>query len=307
MPDAESVDAEPVHWGVMLRRARENAGLTQAELADRLVTHQTMISHLELGKNQPDDTWAKNADRALGADGLLSMAYRMMAPYLSQRHPNWDAYEEYRKIEARAVRLYDLSTGRLSGLLQTEEYMRAMFVSYDPGDAEARVVERLARQARRFSSGQPSLVSVIDEAVLWRVVGSPAVMRAQCERLLDSMQNPNCVIQVLPFGDGAAQMPMSGMIIVEQGGGQKRVYSESLDQGHFIDSARRVSRYVDEYDRLRARALSQQESAELIRSVMEGMADDQGFLDQEQLLGRERRTVRRVRRTVRYPRLRPHA
>lgn len=301
-------DEGPMTWGRVLRMLREEKGLTQAQLADLLTTHQTMISHLELGKVQPDESWARRLDEALGAGGLLVAAFKLVEPYLSRPHPNWDAYEEYRKLEGQAVRLYELATGRMPGLLQTEEYMRALFVSYNPAETEAKVRERLARQSRRFASGRPHLVAVVDEAVLRRVVGSPAVMRAQHAHLLKMMRMADAVIQVLPLREGdAARMSMSGMLILEQTSGQKRVYSESLDQGHFIDSARQVSRYVDEYDRLRAQALSQRESAELIRSVMEGMADDQHYVDQEQLLGREWRRVRRMGPTVRYPRPRPRA
>ncbi|WP_376778452.1 DUF5753 domain-containing protein [Kitasatospora kifunensis] len=156
--------------------------------------------------------------------------------------------------------------------------------------------------------GGLSLVSVIDEAVLRRSVGSVELMRAQYAHLLALARRANVVLQVLPFGVGeATHLPMSGMIILEQGNGQKRVYSESLDQGHFIDSARQVSRYVDEYDQVRGQALSRAASAELIRSVMEETADDQQHVDQEQLLGRQWRPVRRVGPAVRYPRLRPRA
>jgi transcriptional regulator with XRE-family HTH domain len=306
--DEESMADGMVHWGMLLRRARENEGVTQTELAEFLKTHQTLISHWELGKHFPDDKLARGSDKALGANELLYLAYLMIKPFLSRRSPNWDAYEEYRKIEAQAVRLYDLSTGRLSGLLQTEDYMRALFATHDPAKVEAKVQERLARQRSRAETGRPELFTVIDEAVLWRVVGSLGVMRAQLQCLLTALESTEATIQILPFGRGeATQLSMSGMIILERGNGQKRIYSESLDQGHIIDNTNQVSRYVGEYDRVRAQALSQSESAELIRSVLEGMTDDQGFLDQEQLLRRERRPVRRVRPAVRYPRLRPRA
>ncbi|TQF03842.1 helix-turn-helix transcriptional regulator [Kitasatospora acidiphila] len=305
--DLDAVDEKRMTWGDVLRMIREERGLTQAQLADLVKAHQTMISHLELGKVQPDEKWARLLDEMLQAGGRLITAFKLVEPYLALPSPNWNAYEEYRKLETQAVRLYDLSTGRLSGLLQTEEYTRALFAAhFDSAEQiEERVRERLARQERLFSAGL-QLVSVIDEAVLWRAVGSRALMRDQQAHLLSVMQRKNVVIQVLPFGEGeTTRMPMSGMIILEQGNGQRRVYSESLDQGHFIDNARQVSRYVDEYDRVRGEALSRTDSAEVIRSVMEEQADDRNHLDQEQPFGRDRRPVRRMRPAVRYPRRRP--
>ncbi|GAB2709718.1 hypothetical protein GCM10010442_31610 [Kitasatospora kifunensis] len=126
---------------------REEKGLTQAQLADLMTTHQTMISHLELGKSQPDEQWARRLDEALGAGGRLLTAFKLVEPYLSQPHPNWDAYEEYRKVEAKVVRSYDLSTGRLSGLLQIEPYMRALFTAHNPWESEEQIAERGARAA----------------------------------------------------------------------------------------------------------------------------------------------------------------
>jgi transcriptional regulator with XRE-family HTH domain len=299
-------------WGKLLRKVRERKGVTQAQLAEALMTHQTMISHLELGKIQPDELWAKRLDDALEAGGLLLGAYQLVEPFLAQPHPNSDAYEGYRKAEARATRVYDLSLGRPHGMLQSEQYMRALFGTHNPSEPsehiEARVRERLARQSRLVMPDGPHLVSVIEEAVLWRVVGGSEVTRVQFEFLLARMQLPNVVIQVLPFGmRESASAPMSGMVILEPASGPKRVYSESLVQGHFIDSPRRVSAYVNIFDRVRAQALPEKESAELIRHIMEHVTDDGASLEQEQPLGRRGRPVRRVRPAVRYPRRRPRA
>lgn len=204
--DGGASDEGPMTWGRVLRMIREEKGLTQAQLADLMTTHQTMISHLELGKSQPDERWARRLDEVLEAGGRLLMAFKLVEPYLSQPPPDWDAFKELRRVEGQAVRLYDLSTARITGLLQSEQYMRALFAKYNPWESseqiESRVRERLARQTRLFVQGGLRLVSVIEEATLRRVVGSRALMRAQHAHLLEMMQMTNVVIQVLPFGEG---------------------------------------------------------------------------------------------------------
>ncbi|MCC9306701.1 helix-turn-helix transcriptional regulator [Kitasatospora sp. RB6PN24] len=310
--DGGALDEKRMTWGDVLRMIREERGLTQAQLADLVKAHQTMISHLELGKTPPDEKWARLLDEKLDAGGRLVMAFKLVEPYLAQPQAKWDAFKDFKKLESQAVRLYEFSTGRITGLLQSEAYMRALYRLHNPWESDEeigeRVVERLGRQAILFRADRARLINVIDEAVLRRVVGGPAVMREQHAHMLTMMQLPNVNVQVLPFAAGAVTpAPMSGMTILELANGRKRVYSESLAHGHIIESARQVRQYVDDYDEVRAQALSHAASAELIRDVMEGLPGEQRLVDQEQLLGRQQRPVRRVRPAVRYPRRRSRA
>ncbi|MFE9424514.1 helix-turn-helix transcriptional regulator [Kitasatospora sp. NPDC006697] len=310
--DAGIEDEGPVTWGTLLKMFREALGLTQTQVADLVKAHQTMISNLELGKVQPDERWAKLLDEVLKANGILLAAFKLAEPFLSQRHPNWDAFKAYLKMEAQALRIYDFSMGRMPGLLQCEAYMRALFTAGNPMESadqiDARMQDRLDRVAKVFRSGGPKLVSVIEEAALWRVVGDQTVMRLQCRHLLEMMSSPQVVLQILPFGRGeVTRVLMRPMTILDRPTGRRVAYSESLGQGHIIEGASQVSRVVDEYDFLRAQALPQAESAEFIRSVMEGPVGDEHPVDQEQLLGSQRRYLRRVRPTVRFPRPRPRA
>ncbi|MDH6135990.1 transcriptional regulator with XRE-family HTH domain [Kitasatospora sp. MAA4] len=87
---SRSSTGQPKTWGEVLKEHRERAGLTQAELADMVVTHQTTISHLESGRTAPTRKWAKLLDEALGSGGHLLTAFELVSPYLSAPHPNWD-------------------------------------------------------------------------------------------------------------------------------------------------------------------------------------------------------------------------
>lgn len=312
-----SSTTRPKTWGEVLKEHREAAGLTQTELADRVITHQTTISHLESGRTVPTEQWARRLDEALGSGGHLLTAFELVSPYLSAPHPNWDWFEDFTKAEAQARRIYELQTGRISGLLQTETYMRALFVASNPLETEEliddRVRARRDRQARLFTADAPLLVSILDEATLRRVVGSRAAMRDQLEHLLFMGGRSNVIIQVIPFGEGeSTHMPMSGMVTLELPNGQRSIYSESLSRGHFMEDAGQVSRYLADYDRSRAQALSQTESAELIQRVLKGLDDHDPTpeplrrdLDEEQPLRWQQRQLHRVGPRVHIPRRRP--
>ncbi|WP_374227448.1 DUF5753 domain-containing protein [Streptomyces sp. AC512_CC834] len=94
------------------------------------------------------------------------------------------------------------------GLLQTEDYARAVIAQMrpdlTPDQVDALVKVRMERQAGRESGEHPAtLWAVLDEAVLHRVIGSPAVMRQQCAHLVQAGEQPNVTVQFLPFSLGA--------------------------------------------------------------------------------------------------------
>jgi transcriptional regulator with XRE-family HTH domain len=124
--DSQSDLVQPMRWGDLLAELRISAGLTQKEVADQLITHQTMISHLEMGKVAPTLEWARRLDRVLGTGTQLTRAFELLEPFLGQPHPSWDWIGEFTRAEGQSRRIHELQTGRVSGLLQTEGYMRAV-------------------------------------------------------------------------------------------------------------------------------------------------------------------------------------
>ncbi|MEV7776767.1 helix-turn-helix transcriptional regulator [Kitasatospora sp. NPDC088351] len=292
----------PRTWGDELAYWRSASGLRQDELAKLMNIHQTRVSQFELGKSPPTLEDATRFDNALHAGGQLIRSYELVAPYLHDYHPDW--FQEFAKSEAQASVIRELHTGRVSGLLQTESYMRALFAAHNEnlGTAEidALVQGRLDRQERLLlPRDAPILVSIQEQATLERVIGGPDVMLAQLNHLLARMRRRNVVVQVLPF-DAAASARMSGMVLLEMPSGRSRVYSESLTRGHFIDEPEQVRNWAADYDRIRAAALSEAESVRLIHRVMRGLRihvpgarPDERDLAQEQPLGRKRRQLRR--------------
>ncbi|MBT2409752.1 helix-turn-helix domain-containing protein [Streptomyces sp. ISL-12] len=286
-------------FGEVLRHFREAAGLTQAELARRVHCDRSHVARVEAGTRVPQDTFAKACDELLGTGGVLLRLWRRIDWYPQVEHPDW--FERRARMDAEAVVVRAYQTQVIPGLLQTPEYATALFGRRlaQPDDVEDRVSARLSRQRRFLEKGGPFYLAVLDESCLRHVVGGPDVMRGQCEHLLAVGRLPNIRIQIAPLGWADIDRPDTSLSLIELPGGQRWVYSESLDRGHFSDDPAVFMHHTRTYDVLRADVLSAPESASLIRDVLEGYeADDQPSaphrdVDQEQLQRRQRRRLRR--------------
>ncbi|MFD7580949.1 helix-turn-helix domain-containing protein [Kitasatospora sp. NPDC059817] len=103
--------------------------------------------------------------------------------------------------EASAIKTYEASF--IPGLMQTPDYARAVFTELGglpPDAAEAKVEVRIARQSVLTRPGAPEVWAVIHEAALNVNAGSPDIMRAQLERLIQLSRLPNVNIQIMPAG-----------------------------------------------------------------------------------------------------------
>jgi hypothetical protein len=157
----------------------------------------------------------------------------------------------------------------IPGVFQTEEYARAIFYSSQPRKPEEvdRGVElRLARQKRITATDDPLNVwAVIDEAVLHRVVGSPAVMQGQLERLLELGELPNVSIQVLPFQAGIHAALDGPFVILTFEDYPDLLYIEHLMGCVYLEKTSETARGSLIFDHLRSAALNTSDTTALIR------------------------------------------
>jgi hypothetical protein len=139
-----------------------------------------------------------------------------------------------------------------------------------PGAVERIVAFRMARQPTLTTDVPPQLWAVLDEAALRRQVGGAGLMRMQLEHLLELSRLRNVAIQVLPFGAGAH--PAMGRPFVILGFPERAdpdvVYLEDLTSALYVEDVAEVDRYNMFFNHLRATALSFEESAALITSVI---------------------------------------
>ena len=257
-------------FGSRVRRLRRAAGMTQAELGDRTHVVASRITQIERCSGaKPTLELARALDEVLGADGLLVELW----PYVYQEaFPDWS--RAFMAYSARAVAIRQYMAHLVPGLLQTEDYARAVLSHglslKDEQHLEERVAARLGRQARLTDPDRPELWVILDEAVLRRPIGGRDVMRAQLARLLEAAQDPHVTLQVLPFDQGAHDVMGGSLSLLTVPDGTEVAYTEGAHHGQLLEEPAEVERYRLFYDRLRAAALPPLMSLDMIRSAMEG-------------------------------------
>jgi len=183
-------------------------------------------------------------------------------------------YATYVGLEAEAASISVYQSGAVPGLLQTEEYARAILAAGVPPlsmqELEQRVQARLTRQALLLQGdGPPQYHAVLDEAALRRKVGGPEVMRAQLQRISQSAQLTNVTMQVIPFETGAhpAMESVFSILNFDQPLVSDTIYVEGLVGNIYLDRPPDVERYRIIFAHLRSMALSPEESLPLISII----------------------------------------
>ncbi|KOV98622.1 XRE family transcriptional regulator [Streptomyces sp. NRRL B-1140] len=252
------------YYGYELRRHREAAGLTQRQLGDILNYTGSLVGQIETARKVPTPEFSERADAALGTDGMFS---RLVELVLRSRLPAW--FQQVAELEMQATEVCSFQTHMVLGLLQTPGYARAVLGALHKRDLEDRTAVRLARQ-RVFEKRHPPVFwAVLSEAALHLEIGGRDVMRGQLVHLLSFESNPRINIQVLPFAAGVHAGLQGSFDIYRFSGDPTIVYTEGYDSGHPTANPHTVTECSLRYDHLRAAALSLNDSAELIRRVME--------------------------------------
>jgi transcriptional regulator with XRE-family HTH domain len=268
--------------GTQLRRLREASRITSVEAADAIRATPSKISRMERGR-----TTAKQRDVAdllslygvtdqAEREELLEVVRQASAPGWWQQYgdilPRW--FESYIGLEkaASVIRSYEVQF--VQGLLQTEDYARAVILI---GNAHAsaeeidrRVSLRMLRQELLTQPGAPELWAVLDEAALRRSPGGPKVMRAQLEHLLRVTDLPNVTLQIVAFDAGphaAAGGPFSILRFPEPDL-PDLVYLEQLNSAVYLDQPEEVTNYLTIMDQLVVQAKTDTASRNMMRALL---------------------------------------
>lgn len=184
-------------------------------------------------------------------------------------------YDGYLALEAGATALANYQPLLVPGLLQTEDYARAVIAQMrpdlTPDQVDALVKVRMERQDSRLSGERPAyLRAVLDEAVLHRVVGSPAVMREQFDHLVQAGEQPNVTIQILPFSLGAHPGLYGPFVILTfPQPTAPLVWLENPNNSVYLEFESDVQNYMGIFDQLRASALSPAETRTRLTRIAE--------------------------------------
>ena len=250
--------------GAQLRKLREQKGISREEAGYTIRASESKISRMELGRvgfkerDVSDLLILYGMGRAEDRDSLLGLVRDANAPGWWHRFadvlPSW--FQSYVGLEAAAslIRTYEVQF--VPGLLQTQEYARAVINLGRTGtsdlDADQRVTLRMARQQVLHRPRALRLWAVLDEAVLRRPIGGADVMRGQIEHLITVTKMPNVTIQIVPFGAGGHAAAGGAFSILRFPDEQMPdiVYAEQLTSALHLDKREDVDRYLEAMERL---------------------------------------------------------
>ncbi|MET9567965.1 Scr1 family TA system antitoxin-like transcriptional regulator [Streptomyces virginiae] len=259
-PSASPLD----YYGSELRRLREDAGLNQAQLGSIVFCTGSLIGQVETTRRVPTRDFSERVDAALGTDGVFS---RLVGLVLRSQLPTW--FQAYAEMEARAVYISTYQAQLVYGLLQTEEYARAVLGVRSEEDLDAKVAARMERQRILDRENPPLMWVVLSEAVLHQEIGGSDVMRSQLAHLLELRRREWVRVQVLPFGAGAHAGLPGTFTVLRFDDDPDIVYTEDFVQGHMTANPQALREGSLRYDHLQAAALSLEDSAALIARVLE--------------------------------------
>jgi transcriptional regulator with XRE-family HTH domain len=244
--------------GAQLRRLRTDMGLSREEAAEAIRASEWKIHRLENGQVGFKERDIIDLLRLYGVTdpdevaAFVTLAREANTPGWWQHYgdllPQW--FRTYVDLESAATLIRTYEGQFIPGLLQTDDYMRAIIHGAHLESSEEvgrRVRLRMARQTLLTREHPPRLWAVVDEAALRRPVGGREVMRGQLERLIDATKLPNVTLQILPFAGGAHPAMVGAFSILRFADRELPdvVYLEHLTNAVYLDKRDEVERYLD--------------------------------------------------------------
>jgi len=249
-----------------LRSWRQQLGLSQVDFADKIAYSPSLVSGVETLAKTPTLDFAQRCDQATGAPGTFVRLQELIA---REAYPAW--FAPVVEFEREAVRIHSWDVGVIPGLVQTEDYARAVIKAGRPQDnedsIERLVAARIERQEVLTNDDPPMLWCVLSESALRQMVGGFYVMAGQLDKLISVSSKNGIVIQVLPFtandyagGDGS-------IAVFEFAEAPTVCYTECYGGGRIVEAHDEVADLMTVVSMLRASALSPAESRKLMREI----------------------------------------
>jgi uncharacterized protein DUF5753/helix-turn-helix protein len=268
--------------GVRLRRLRTEAGISREEAGEAIRASEWKIHRLENGQVGFKERDIVDLLRLYGVSDPGEIAAVVGMALEANQQGWWHDYGDvlpqwfraYLDLEQAASLIRSYEGQFVPGLLQTEEYARAVMggaLEESPDDIQRRVDLRLARQEVLTSKDAPRLWTVVDEAALRRPIGgSPEVMRVQLERLIDATKLPNVTLQVLPFNAGAhpAMVGAFSLLRFSEEDLPDVVYLEYLTGAMYLEKREDVRQYLHVIESISVRADPPDRTPEILSGIL---------------------------------------
>ena len=258
-------------FATQLRLWRLRMSWTQVEMGGKLGYSASLISGIETLDKAPTADFAARCDEVFTTPGTFAMLQELVA---REAYPSF--FAPVVPFEREAVRIHGWENGAVPGLLQTEDYARALIRSGRPKDSDAEidrlVAARIERQEIVGGENTPLLWYVLDESVLRHIVGGPAVMRRQLDKLLKAADTAGIVIQTLPFTADTHAGADGPIAVYEFAQSPSVSYTECFGGGRIVEGREEVADLMTVINLIRASALSARDSRELMRHIRDEIA-----------------------------------
>jgi hypothetical protein len=249
------------HFGRQMKKERLARGWGLDELSRRTGINPGHLSRIENGRRPPTEALADACDAVFPERrGWFREYFEDSRAWTPPGFRSWPEYED------KATRLSDWWPSVISGLLQTEDYARALLSTLQGATAEAvaaRLANRMERQRRVLCRDDPpSVCYVVDHTALYRQVGSAEAMAVQMSHLLAVSAMPNVTLQVLPAT--AHPATQSGFMVADAA-----AYAEHVAGGYVYTDEETVSGLARLFDMLRGECYRVSESLAIIEKAGE--------------------------------------
>src|SRR5918999_1898487 len=237
------------------------------QLGEKVYCTGDLISKIELAVRTPSQQLATDFDRLFGTGEYFQELWHLVN---KETLPEW--FRPYPDLEAEATTIRTFALALIHGLFQTEDYAREIFrTGQTPEELDQRLAARMKRQEILTRSAPPRLWVVLDERALHTGVGGPEVMKGQLAHLIDLARRLNVIIQIVPDGRGA-HLGLTGPItILGFDEGPDVAYFENQVGGQLVEEAAKVEKCAVRFELIRASALPQEESLELLKAILENL------------------------------------
>lgn len=263
--------------GLRLRELRTAKNLTVEMVAKELLCSPTKISRAETAVRRATLRDVRDLCRIYEVDPETSDELMELAKDAYQ--PGWwTKYDDLKinpliGLEQSATAITSFGMYFFPALLQSEDYARAIIKGIAPKIEEkildGRVEARIERQELLQGPRPPKHRVLLDEAVLRRHIGGPAVMRGQLDRVLLLMREEKTTVQIIPYTVGAYGVNDSNFTYLELSGAKLPdvVFVETLVSQQYIERPEEVERYSEALDYIRDAALNPRDSARKIEEI----------------------------------------
>ncbi|WP_411072405.1 helix-turn-helix domain-containing protein [Streptomyces sp. cmx-4-25] len=254
-------------FGAVVKAFRKRAGLTQEGFAPRVGYSLQTVASIEQGRRFPPPGFVECAEEVLDAFGAIKGA----AQHLGRKPGLARWFHQWAKLELLAVTLYTFENRFVPGLLQTPGYARTLFSgripALDDDEIETLLTARVERKKILTERPHTIFSFIVEEHVLRRRTGGAEVMREQIDHILDLCERRNVDFQIMPQARGYHVGLDGPMRLLETPENNWYAYSEGQETGHMISDPKVVSILQKRYARMRAQALSVEDSVSLLREI----------------------------------------